>query len=782
MQNQNSFPFPNDNIDPKKKGSDKFGLKVGKAIWNSDLLNMQSTQRKKDIRENRSFASNNQSVDQYKPLLNASIDQSGDISAMNIDWSISTPCQKFTNNMIGDIINQDHKIQFNSISPYTRTRREADRDEYFQKMVMEMEISAIEEQTGVAFQEKKGFMPKDEDEINLYMDMEYRQPVEIGMEEIVDFELYNNDWEKKVKNRVVRDIVENNEGRCRLYFDENGKIRLRYTDIENYVSSHTVEPDSSDVDYEAEMVMMSIGNLRLRDKDNKLTEADWRKVANAHSKKHGNPFFDSNNYSIDYNYDDFRIPVLDFIYYTNNKTSWEERKTKHGRNFFDKKGFGHTSEKNNVINKEREVSYDGLWIVNTDFLLNYGLSENMLRHKNPHQTEKTSPKLVRRYVSYKIPGKSIVKIMQPNVNNIQLLVLRKRHIIAEINPTGLAIDINGLTDVMQLMEMENPRELISLYKQKGIMLFSRSDVNGDPANGIPVQELASQFADLLVSLDNSILSEINIIRENIGYSEGRDGTKQDKNALVGIEKLRLLASNNTTREVYNGYLNGILAPIGKVISRMVQYKIMYGGGISEYEDVIGKVGVKSLEFVKDIPMSEMGIKIEALPTAEELQDLMNALNISLERDEIKVEDTFEVKSVMNIKKAIRFLKQKRKKYSEEKALANQQKEQFTAEREAASIKASAEAEKIKAIARAEGEVMVEDARTRLKKEYNDHETMNEIKKIDRENYWKIKLIEEAQDEDDENSDKSKSPSEPTGSGVKIFSDPTRSATRKDAMM
>ena len=77
--------------------------------------------------------------------------------------------------------------------------------------------------------------------------------------------------------------------------------------------------------------------------------------------------------------------------------------------------------------------------------------------------------------------------------------------------------------------------------------------------------------------------------------------------------------------------------------------------------------------------------------------------------------------------------------------------------------------------------MVEEAKTRLKKEYNDHETMNNIKEIDRENYWKIKLIEEAQNEDDANSEESQS-QESTGSGVKIFSDPTRSATRKDSMI
>jgi len=780
---QKNFPFPSELVDPNEKKTNKFGIKMAKAIYHNGVTNSDSTDRVKRIKELRDYASNNQSINKYKPLLNAAIDQQGDTSLINIDWRISTPCETIVNRVVGDMINQDHKCQFNAISPYARTKYEADRDAFYMKMIMEQQVAQIEAETGVKLMDRKGFNPKDSEELELYMEMEYRQPVEIGMEEIVDFELYNNDWEKKVRPRITKDLVTANEGRARLYFDENNNIRLRYTDIANYYAAYSSEPDNSDVDYESEVIYMTIRDLKLRDREKKVSNEQWRKIAQENSRKHGNPYFDNNNYDFDYNYDDFRVQVLDFIFYTIDKSFWLEKK-KGGRTYFDKKGYGYEAKRGNLITKDRQVSYEGLWIVNTEIILDYGMSKNMIRYKDPYDTKKLSPQLVRRYVGYKLNGKSIVEIMMPNIDNIQLLVLRKRHIISEINPTGVAIDVSGISDVMNLLKETDPMKIIQMYKQKGVLLFSRTDVNGDPANGVPIQELNSPFAQLLMSLDQSIMSEMNIIRENLGQNTVADGAVPDKDALVGIEKMRTLSSNNVTRELYNSFLNGILAPIGKVVAKMVQYKIVYGDGLDAYENIIGKMGVKSLEFAKDVEMSELGIKIEALPTAEELQDLLNSLNIALQNQEIKPEDVFEIKKVKNIKKAIKYLSQKRKKYGEEKMAEFQQKEQITAQREQASAMAAAEAEKIKQQAKAEAEIMKLEAELRLKKELDDHLTINKIKLIDRESYWDMKKIEEAQDENDDNAEKSDKPST-TGlgaAGTRVFSDPVRSATRMDKFM
>lgn len=765
--------FPNDNVDPNIKKSYEYGIKVSDAIYSNGVINKQSTSRITKIQTNRDYASNKQSVDIYKPLLDLSLDQVGDTSLVNIDWSISTPCQKFANNLIGRIMNQDYKIQFNSISPTSRTKFENDKNAFYLDLAMQKKVFEMEQETGVILKEKKKFQPLDADEIDLYMDMEYRQPIEIGMEEIVDFEMYNNDYKTKVQQRVVRDIIENHELAMRVYFDGNNKIRLRYADIINYISPKTDMLDNSDVDYEAEVLYFPIRDLKARDTKKIMTEYDWNKVAESCSNKYGNPFYDTNRSGVEI--DDFRVPVLDYIWYTTNKNFWEEKKGKNGNEYFDKKRFGYKSENSKVTVKEREVSYEGLRIIGTKYLLDYDMSKNMLRHRDKHAPQNSNPKLVRRYIYHKVQGMSPVEAMRPNINNIQLLTLKKRHLIAEINPTGVAIDISGLPTIMALMKMKNPMDLVKIYKQKGIKFYTSRDQNDDPTNSSSFQEITNDLSGLL-TLDQSILSEINLIRENIGINDAVDGNTPNKDALIGIEKLKLLASSNTTRQLYDVYTNGLLVSLGKVISRMVQYKIMYGGGIEEYEGVIGKYGVNSLEFVEDIQLSDLGIKIEALPSAEELQDLLNALTISLQNGEIGAEDVFEIKRVMNIKKAIRFLTQKKKKLAQQKMAEFQQKEQITAEREGTSAMAAAEATKVKLKAEADEKMRVLEFEYKLKADLDTHLTQNKIKVVDKENYWEYKKIEKAQENDKENGVGSE------GSGVKVFQDPERSAKRLDQFM
>jgi len=779
---RSNYPFPNDNIDPKIKEQKETGLKVAKAININNLTLAETTTRIKKIQDNRDFASNNQSVEPYKPLLNAAIDQKGDSSYINIDWSISTPAKKFVDTVIGDIINPEYKCSFDAISPYTKAKKDAEINSYYAKLAMAKDFAELEAQTGVPLMDRSGFNPQDEEEIELYRELELKLGVEIGMEEIVDFEFYNNDYDTKIKNRAVRDLVENNECRARLYFDENNKIRIRYTDIINYFSSYSNEPDNSDVEYEAELVYLPIRELRLRDVNKTITEEQWAKVAQQNAGQYGNSEYVDNINIGESTFEDFRIPCLDFVWYTNNKYFYEERTSGKGRNYFDEKPFNHTSKKHNIVVKEREVSYDGIWVKDTDILLGYELSKNMLRLKDPYNTNKTSPKLIKRYVGFKIKSKSIVDVMKPNLNTIQLLVLRKRHLISEMNPTGVAIDVSGLKSVMAALKETDPMKIPMLYKQKGILFYSRTDVNGDPTNGIPIQELNSSSIQHLLSIDQSIISEINIIRENIGINDARDSSKPDNVSLVGIEKLKLLASNNTTRELYRAYTT-FFTNCGKIISKMIQYKFVYGEGEKDYEDVIGKYGVKAVEFAKDIELCELGIKIEALPTAEDIQDLVSMLNMALQNQEISADDYLKVKSILNVKKAIKYLNQRKKRYAQEKMAEFQQREQITAEREKSSIMASAEAEQTKQQAKVQAEIMKMEAEMRVKKELDDHLTFNKMKLIDRESYWDMKKIEQAKSDEDETANTSESPTQGIGAaGEKIFSDPVRSATRTDTMM
>lgn len=788
-------PFPVTDIDPSKKEKKSFGRKVAKHIYYKGLLKDLTSNRRAIAAENRAYASNRQDINKYKGLIDAEIDKEGNKSYINIDWSIQTPGKKFVDTIIGDMINQDYKIQFNAIDKHSKAKLKKDRDKFYGQVAKQRDIAQMEQEAGLVLEKREKFVPRDKEEVDIFMELDYKQAIEIGMEQIVDFELYNNDWDKVVKNRVIRDQVENNIGAVRLYFDRNNQIKFRYVDAPiNYYSSHTDEPDDSDSEYQAERLLLSIRELKSRDTNNEIPESEWFMIAMSQKDKHGNgewrfgnAYDSSHSYNeIEYAYDDYRVEVLDFVFYTSDRYYWAENEDKFGNKHISRKPFGYKKPKRSkknieVVEKDIEMSYEGVWIVDSDKIVGYGRTKNILRPYN-RKGDKISSKLLRRYIVFQPnkrngTSKSIVDVMKPNLDTIQLLILRKRHIIAEMTPSGVAIDVAGITDVMSLLNETDPLKIVKLYKQKGVLFFARTDVNGEPANGLPIQELNSPFAEQLIALDNAIVNEIEHIRQNTGINEVRDGSSPDKNALVGIEKMRLLASNNTTRELYKAFTDGILAQVGKVMARMIQYKVEYiENGIKEYENIIGELGVKAVEFSKDIIMAQLGVKIEALPTDDQIQDLLNMLNISLENKEIRPEDYLEVKRINNVKKAERLLIYRRRKYAEEQMAEFQQKEQITAQRESASAMAAAEAEKIKQQAKAEAEMSKESHSIRLKKEYSDHETMNEIKKIDREYWWKQQLIEQQAEGEDDADDTNKGKF-----GIdapKIKSDPGEAAQRQ----
>lgn len=752
-------PFPISTLDPNVKNKKKYGMQIAKYIYHKGLLEDFSSNRRLLAQENRDYAANRQDINKYKPLLDAEIDNRGDESYMNIDWSVQTPCKKFVDTIVGDMMNQDHKIQFNAIDNYSKRQLTKARDEYYGKIVRQRNAMELEAMSGLVLEERDSFDPSSKEEVDVYMDMEFKQSVEIGMESIVDSILYNNKWEEKISKRVIRDLVENNKGCVRLFFDKNNKISISYVDAPvNYYASTTDEPDHGDVEYQSEKVLMSIGDLRKRDVNNEVSEAQWFEIAKNNSSKYGNAswrFGNSYNTYSEYNgntysYSDYRIEVLDFIFYTTDGRTYAEQDDKYGNRHLSRKPHGYKkperSKKNvEVVNKEIQMSYEGIWVPGSEILLGYGRSKNIMRPKNK-DGKSISPELIKRYVYFEPnlrrgSSTSFVQTIKPNIDTIQLLVLRKRHIIAEMNPTGVAIDVSGLSDVMSALKETDPLKIVKLYKQKGVLFFSRTDTNGDPANGTPIQELGSAFAQSIIAIDNAIISEIEHIRSNGGINDARDGSSPDKDALVGIEKMRLLASNNTTREIYKAYTS-IFSRTGQVAARMVQCKVEHNNGIEEYDNIIGEQGVKSIEFAKSVTMAQMGVKVEALPTDDQIEALLNIMNVALQNQEIRVEDYLEIKRIPNIKKAERLLIYRKKVYAQEKMEEFRQKEEITAQREQQAAMAAAEAHKTKAEADMISQIEVEERKAKLEMDKMSHETQEKLKLIDREAYWKGQLLEQ----------------------------------------
>lgn len=774
----NDNPFPNENIDPKEKETKGFGIKVAKSIFYRSMYLDSINANRARIKENRDYSTGQQSMEQYRKILDPKTDNSNDRAWMNIDWSISSPAPKYVNIVVGDMINQAYKIQFNAVDSKSKTRKEEARDEYIGKMIRKRDVIEMEKLTGAKLENIEPNLPKDMEELEMYMDMEFKEPIEIAMEEIVDWEFYNNDL-NGMRPRHCHDLVENNKAAIRWYWDENNNIRARYVDIYNYISSYTDDPMYSDTEYDAEVVFLTIRDLRKLSKGS-LTEDELFKIARLSANKDGNPqwrygdnYITANTNPMYYSYDDYRVQVLDFCFYTTDIYKYEEKVRADGRVYFNKKDTSYTKpEKSkysiNIIDKQIEQCYTGMWIVGTEYIAAYGRDKNITR---PKKDGKMSPKLLKKYIVIEPnrrngTSKSLVELIKPNIDNIQLHNLKMRQFVAEAVPPGLAIDWNSLNSMNVDGKGDwKPLDSIRLYKQKGIVMFDRTDDNGDYVNGNPIQFLPNGIGDGLRPFMDAINFEIMQIEGIIGHSAA-DGTKPDSKALVGIQKLAAIASNNSRRELYEAYFKGIYERSGMLVSRMVQDKIEFTGSLDQYVPIIGQGAVMSLKFIpKDMVIAEFGIKTEALPTGEELQDLYMAINEAVSKGEIRYEDGMRIKA-MNPKKAITYLTWRKKKYQEEAMAEMQQREQITAQREQASTMARAEAERAIEMAKAEKEMMVLEKEYELKMRFQAVLTEDTIKIEQWKTYGKLQEIEKASESD---LDETKS-SNPLNPQPKVFPD------------
>lgn len=786
QQELTNNPFPNEQVDPTVKNGKEFGLKMAAAIYWRGRYDEWLTQRRARIAINRAYASGRQDVNQYKPFLDARLDNAGDQSFMNIDWSIESPAPLVTKKLVGRLMNADFKINVNSLDITASTKKSKARDEYYGKMILKNDMAKIEEQSGLKLVEQGGFTPETPEDIEMYMDTEFRLPIEISMEELNEYIFNQNDYDE-IKPRLFHDLVENNKMAIRWYYDQNMNIRNRYVDIERLIHSFSDDPFFNDTEYYAEVVFLTIREIRRRANGN-LSEEDLFNIAKLAAGKNGNPswrFGDYNNYAYIYNttpyqYDDFRIECLDFVFYSTDVYKYEKKVDANGNFGVYSKKMDYTPPKESkydrsIIEKQVENEYEGLWVSLTNYMVSYGRSKNITREQ---KNGKLSPRCLHKFVVVepnmrKGQSISIIEQIRPNLDMIQLATLRKRHVLAEAVPPGLAIDWDALSDVAAQLKMSH-QDLIKMYKQKGILITKGKDSNDMPNYSKPVAFMTEGIGDAIRPYLEIYVDELNKINTLLGLNTPGDAMQPDKRALVGVEKLALLESNNVTREITEAYIYGILTRSGKVVCRMIQDQFKYGVGMSLYEDVIGHLDAKNIEFIpEDLALAELGIFVEALPDAVEVSELSASINDAMKAGEISYEDSLIIKSIFNTKKASLVLAFKKKKRQKEMLELKAQEEQITAQREQQTMMVSAELEKMKAMAKAEAEIMVLREEYRLKAELLSHEANTKVlPAIDREGHWDVVKIEEAQNAKLKATEGTAEAPQP-----KVFSNPAEAATR-----
>ena len=662
--------FPTQFVSDSEKASKEYGLQIGQAIqyewFRKDGNQCRFYGQWKDFHRLRLYARGEQSVQKYKNEL--AID--GDLSYLNLDWTPVPVIPKFVDIVVNGMSDRMFKVKAYAQDAMSQAKRSKYQDIIESQMVSKDILEIIQNKTGInAFTMDPEQLPNNDEELSLYMQLNYKPAIEIAEEEAINTILDENKY-LDLRKRIDYDMTVLGIGVAKHEFLLGSGVQVSYVDPANVVYSYTEDPYFKDCFYWGEIKTVPITELLKIDP--KLTNTELEEIA-----KSGQGWYDYYNVGQFYQNSIFfrdTTTLLYFNYKTTKKIVYKKKYLEGGGvRYIEKEDtFNPPTEmmedgKFERIEKTIDVWYEGVMVMGTNYLLKWKMSENMVRPKS------SSQHALPNYVAcaprmYKGVIESLVRRMIPFTDLIQLTHLKLQQVIARTVPDGVFIDADGLNEIdLGTGNAYNPEDALRLYFQTGSVIGRSYTQDGDFNNArVPITQLTSNSGaaktQMLIANYNHYMD---MIRTATGLNEARDGSSPDPNSLVGLQKLAALNSNTATRHILEGGLY-IFRSIAEALTYRVADILEYADFKDDFISRIGKYNVSILNEIKDLYIYDFGIFLEIAPDEEERAQLEANIQMALSKGDINLEDAIDIREIKNLKMANQLLKVKRVKLQEQK--------------------------------------------------------------------------------------------------------------------
>jgi len=602
------------------------------------------------------------------------------------------------------------------------------RTEYAEKIFRDIQarefIQTMQQELGIDLKEAPAGAPETEEELEIHMQLDYKQSIEIAEEELIENTLAKNKFEL-VRNRFNRDLVVLGIAAVKTSWNKSEGIVVDYVDPANLVWSYTEDPNFEDIYYVGEVKNISLPELKKEFPQ--LSNQELEQI----QKYPGN-----SNYLRNYDGQDNNntVQVLYFEYKTYSDQVYKIKYTDQGLEKALEKNDGFNpppSDNFNRVSRSIEMLYSGAKILGHDIMLEWKIAENMTRPFSNTVKVNMNYQLVAPHM-YKGRIESLVERMVGFADMIQITSLKLQQVLSRTVPDGVFMDVDGLAEVdLGNGTNYNPAEALNMYFQTGSIVGRSMTQDGDINQGkVPIQELATSSGGQKI---NSLISTyeyyLKMIRDVTGLNEARDGTLPDKQSLVGLQKLAAANSNVATKHILNASLFLTLRACENISLRVadsIQFDLLRESLI----DSISLYNVKTLEEVQNLHLYDFGIYLEIEPDEEEKALLEQNIQMALQQQSISLPDAIEIREVKNLKLANKLLKLKQ----EQKAEKDQQ-------NNLANIKAQADANAQAAEKAAMAEVQKQQALAQTTLQIEQGKSQLELQKIQSEGEIKKQLIQ-----------------------------------------
>jgi len=736
--------FPSQVASDQEKMSPAYGLQVGRAIQNEWFDGNQGSVRFRSNQDSfhslRLYARGEQPIQKYKDELSIN----GDISYLNLDWKPVPILSKFVDIVVNGIADRSFDIKAYSQDPYGVEKR----TKYMDSIIRDMQTKELNDYAAEAFginlyENDPAALPESKEELELHMQLSYKQGIEIAEEVAINTLLEGNKYDL-IKRRVYHDLTTIGIGAVKNTFSESEGVLVDYVDPANLVYSYTESPYFEDIYYVGEVKTIPISELKKQYPS--LTQEDLDKIKGSGSQNLTGSW---NRSEINDNYyDSNTVQILYFNYKTYMNEVYKIKETATGAEKVilrddqfnppaDAEGFAKAS-------RSLEVLYEGAIVLGTSILLEWGIAENMMRPKSDYNKVKMNYSIVAPRM-YKGRIESIVSRCTGFADMVQLTHLKMQQVLSKMMPDGVYMDADGLAEIdLGNGTNYNPQEALNMFFQTGSVIGRSFTQEGDMNPGkVPIQPLQTgaggQKLQTLIQTYNYYLQ---MIRDVTGLNEARDGSSPDARALVGVQKLAAANSNTATRHILDAGLF-LTADVAEGLSLRISDILEYSPSRDAFIQKIGGFNVATLSELTELHLYDFGIMLELSPDDEEKGMLENNIQTALSAGLIDLEDAIDIREVKNLKLANQLLKLRRKKKLERDQQMQQEniQAQAQANAQAQQVAAQAEVQKDQALFQTKAQLEQMKAQLEQQKMQSEVEAKKELMALEFQYNMQLKGVE-----------------------------------------
>jgi hypothetical protein len=695
--------------------SKDYGNTIGRAIENewfsSDNGNSRFKSNQATFHNLRLYARGEQGIQKYKDELSIN----GDLSYLNLDWKPVPIIPKFVDIVVNGISDRQFDIKAYSQDPYGVEKR----TKYMEAIIRDMQTKELNEfaakEFGVnLFESDPNTLPKNKEELDLHMQLSYKQQVELAEEQALNVLLDGNNYDL-IKRRCNYDLTTIGIGAVKNTFSKAEGATVEYVDPVNLVWSYTDSPYFEDIYYVGEVKAVHLNELKKEFPW--LTNDQLQKIAGQNTSNNG--FYDRTLSNSDYD-DSNTVQVLYFNYKTFTNEVYKVKETATGA----AKIIPKTDEFNppeelyeeygiSKLSQSLEVIFEGVKILGGE-LLKWELAKNMIRPKSDYTKVKMNYSIVAPRM-YRGRIESIVSRITGFADMIQLTHLKLQQVMSRMVPDGVYLDADGLAEVdLGNGTNYNPQEALNMFFQTGSVIGRSFTQDGDMNPGkVPIQEITTGAGgQKMQSLITNYNYYMQMIRDVTGLNEARDGSTPDARALVGVQKLAAANSNVATRHILEGSLF-LTADLCEGLSLRISDILEYSPTREAFIHKIGNQNVAVLEEMSDLYLYDFGIFIELQPDDEQRAVLEGNIQAAVQSGLIDLSDAIDLREIKNLKLANQLLKIRRNEKQLKDQQIQQQNIQAQADANAQAQQVAAQAEVQKQQALIQQKIALEQAKAQI---------------------------------------------------------------------